>query len=439
MTEFDTSLAKANSSIKHLMRWFMSSTLILGLGAGGWAAVAKIDSAVITEGTFAVPSSAQAVQHLEGGLIGAILVKEGDLVHQGQVLARLDAARVLSDMSILKRKLIDLTAEQTRLQAERDDQETMQRPALPADFAAEATDLALALTAQQTLLLDRRSARESQLSQLDERKRQIETQIEGLTDQRRARSEELTQIMGDLTDQRKLDAQRLIRRSVLRQTEREAARARGEIGDMDARMASSRSQLAETAFHINETKRQVRSEILSRLQAVVSQLAETTDQLATARDRMQRLDIRAPRTGFVHELTVHTIGGTIGAGQALMSIIPNNEPLLVAAKIRPEDIDQIFVGQAASVRITSFKMAITPELTGQVTSISPDQVVDEKSGRGYFTAKIAVAAGERSKLDGKELVPGLPAEVLILGESRRVISYLTQPLTDKLGLAFREK
>ena len=438
MTDFDAGLATTNSSIHHLMRWFTRSFLALGLIVG-IGCLFKFPSAVTTEGTFAVPSSAQAVQHREGGIIKAILVKDGELVNEDQIIAQLDDAHVISDMSILKRKLVDLMAEQTRLEAERDNANTLSALQLPSILQSEDANYSRALASQLSLLQDHRSARESQLSQLGEKKRQIETQIDGLNERRKATAEELTLTAAELVGLRKLAAGGWLALPRLRQSERDASRLRGDMGDTDSRIASARSQLTETEFHINETTRQARSEILTRLQAVVSQIAENTDQLSTASDRMQRLDIRAPRSGYVHELAVHTVGGTVAPGQALMSIIPNNEALVVTAKLRVEDIDQVYVGQPVSVRISSFKLPVTPELTGRVASKSPDQVIDEKTGRGYFTAKIDVDPAEPSKLHGKALIPGLPAEVYILGESRSVMAYMTQAFTDKLGRAFREK
>jgi len=439
MTSFDSNLETTNSSIRQLLRRFLLSTLILGFGVVGWACLFKIDSAVITEGTFAVPSSAQAVQHLEGGIVGAILVKEGQLVQKGEVVARLDAAQVISDMSILKHKLIDLTAEQARLLAERDNKDTMAAPELPSALQSETLGFTRAMTSQLALLIDRRSAHDSQLSQLVEKKRQIETQIEGSTIQRQAIAEELAQINAELNDLRKLAAQHLVPLPRLRQSERDASRSRGELGDTDAKIASSRSQLIETEFRINETTRQARSEVLTQLQAVSSQIAESMDQLSTASDRIQRLEIRAPHTGYVHELAVHTVGGTVAPGQALMSIIPNNEMLEVAAKVTPDQIDQVAVGQIVSVHLTSLKLPVTPELPGRVIAVSADQVIDEKTGRGFFNAKIEVEPAPPEKLAGRELIPGLPAEVYFLGQPRTVMAYLVQPLTDKLGHVFREK
>jgi HlyD family secretion protein len=254
----------------------------------------------------------------------------------------------------------------------------------------------------------------------------------------KALKEEMAQASAELNDYRMLESKGLIRRPVLRQAERDVSRLRGEIGDTEARIGSIRSQLAETEFKIAEVTRNVRSEILTRLQAVTAMIAELEEEISAARDRLQRLEIRAPRTGHVHELAIHTVGGIISPGQRLMSIIPSSEQLIVHARIRPDEIDQVHTGQQATLRISSFKLPVAPELDGQVTNVSADQVVDPATGQAYFTVKIAVAAGERRKLEGKELTPGLPTEVLIRGESRRVISYLMQPLTDKIALTFRE-
>jgi HlyD family secretion protein len=439
MTSFDADLVANDTSMRRLMRLFLLSFIGVGTGLGGWSVAAKIDSAVVTSGTFAVKSNPQAVQHPEGGVVGAILAKQGQLVQEGQVLVRLDAAKVISETEIVERRLIDLTAERARLEAEQADRDTIQAPLPPVDGPRARQTLNTALAAQQTMLTERRSTRANQLAQLFERKSQVENQIKGLNDQLTAVKGEMEQAAADLEDQRMLDKKGLIRRPILRQTEREVSRLQGQIGDTEARIASARSQLTETQFKIAEATRNSRSEALTQLQLVTEKIAEAEQQRTASLDRLQRLEIRAPRTGLVHELAIHTVGGVIGAGQTVMSIIPNTDPLVVHAKIRPTDIDQVHLGQPATVRISSFKLPTPPELDGVVTNMSPDEVRDERSGQSYFTVTITIAPDENSKLQGKELTPGLPAEVLIRGETRRVITYLTQPLFDRIGLAFREK
>jgi HlyD family secretion protein len=438
MIEFEADLVANSSSMRRLMRWFILSSFIVFFGIGGWAVAAKVDSAVVTSGTFAVQSSAQAVQHLEGGVIGAILVKEGELVQEGQVLVRLDTAKVTADASIFERKLIDLTAQKARLEAEHLDRTTIRRPEISIPSKQAESAMRAAFAAEENFMNERRFTRMSQLSQQQERKHQVERQIDGFSERYKALKEELAQVTAELADQRMLDSKGLIRRPVLRQTEREVSRLKGEMGDIEARIAGARSQLTEIQFKIAELTQNARSEVLRQLQAVTASLAETEEQLSAARDRLQRLDIRAPRTGLVHELMVHTIGGIVSPGQKLMSIIPSAEPLIVNAKIRPDEVNQVHLEQPATIRISSFKLPVPVELEGLVTNVSPDQVVSSQSGQAYFTVKIAIAQGERRKLEGKELTPGLPAEVLIRGDTRRVITYLTQPLTDKLAITFRE-
>jgi HlyD family secretion protein len=438
MTDFEADLVANSSSMRRLMRWFIFSSFIVFFGIGGWAVAAKVDSAVVTSGTFAVQSSAQAVQHLEGGVIGAILVKGGELVQEGQVLVRLDAAKVTADASILERKVIDLTAQKARLEAENLDRTSITRPETSILSNQAESALRAAFAAEENFMNERRFTRMSQLSQHQERKHQVERQIDGFGERYKALKEELAQVTAELADQRMLDSKGLIRRPVLRQTEREVSRLKGEMGDIEARIAGARSQLTEIQFKIAELTQNLRSEVLRQLQTVTANLAETEEQLAAARDRLQRLDIRAPRTGLVHELVVHTVGGIVAPGQKLMSIIPSAEPLIVNAKIRPDEVDQVHLDQPATIHISSFKLPVPLELEGLVTSVSPDQVVSNQSGQAYFTVTIAIAPGERRKLEGKELTPGLPAEVLIRGDSRRIITYLTQPLTDKLAVTFRE-
>lgn len=439
MHEFDTDLEQTAKSVRRLMRGCAVISGLLVFGVGGWAFSAQIESAVIANGKFVVKSNAQAVQHLEGGTVGAILVTEGQKVAKDQVLVRLDSTKVEAGLAILKGRLVDLTVERARLLTERDGRAVMQRPKPPFRLVKERASFNAALRLQQTLLNARTSARRSQLSQLAERIRQTKEQIVGFKRVRRARVIELEQSEADLVAQKSLDKKRLIRKSVLRQTIRQVARSRGEIGDIDAKISGARSRLAETKYKISQIKRTERSKLLDQLKVNRSQLKEALEQHAAALDRTNHLEIRSPRAGLVHELQIHTVGGVIRPGQTLMSVIPQNELLLVSAKIKTHEIDQVYIGQPAVVRIGAFKQRITPELAATVTGISPDESKDEASGLSFFSAKVAIKPSELAKLGKKQLTPGLPAEVFIKGKRRRVITYLTQPLADQMALTFREE
>jgi HlyD family secretion protein len=371
--------------------------------------------------------------------VGAILVHEGQLVSAGEVLIRLDAAKVASDTRIAERHLIELCAQKARLEAERRDSATITMPECPIATAEAIETLNASIKEQQNFLDEKRSTRASQLAQLGEHRSQIENQIDGFTEKLKALEEQKVQSEAELADLRSLDKKGFIRRPVLRDKEREVSGLHGDIGDFKARIDGAQSQLKETDFKIAETKKSGQSEISSQLQSAEEKIAEADQQYKASLDRSQRLDIKAPRAGFVNELSVHTVGGVIAPGQAVMSIIPNADPLVVTAKISPDEVDEVHAGQPATVRLSSLKLPTPPELAGTIESVSPDQLKDERTGQPYFKVKIDIPADEETKLQGKEPFPGMPAEVLIRGESRRVIAYLTQPLTDKLGLAFREK
>jgi HlyD family secretion protein len=439
MSAFELDLAVTQASMRRLIRVFSITIIVLVFGVGGWAVASRIESAVIANGNFVVQSNGQAVQHLKGGIVGEILVAEGDRVKKGQVVMRLDAAQVHAQLGIVRRQIIDFSAERARLIAERDLQPTLRRPRIVNGNEKDAQAMHAAITLQQTLLTARLSAFESQMQQLNEQKTQTNSAIEGLVGLQQARKDELEQLDGDLDAFNRLDKKRLVRRSVLRQARRQVSRARGDILDIASRLATKRSKLSEIEFRIREATRKRRSEILDKLQEIESNLATAYEKYHAAKDQMTRLDIRAPSAGIVHELKAHTVGGVIKPGEAVMTIVPNDDPLLVVARIRPGEVDQVAAGQKAAVRISAFKRQKSPELDGEVINVAADRSLDERSGQTFFEVKIKVLPGQEEKLGDKKLTAGLPAEVFIKGEPRRVITYLTQPLTDQIGLAFREE
>ena len=199
------------------------------------------------------------------------------------------------------------------------------------------------------------------------------------------------------------------------------------------------SRLSELEFQIAELERNRRSEVLDKLKANQAQIAEVRERYTAARARMTNLEIRAPRAGIVHEMQVFTVGGVIRPGQTVMSIIPQDEPLIVSARVRPHEIDEVYPGQRATVRISAFKQRITPELAAEIINISPDESTDERTGESFFSAQVAIEPDALAALNGKQLTPGLPADVLFHGRKRRVIWYLTQPLLDQMARVFKEE
>ena len=439
MLTFDADIEHTTRSMRRLMRAFALLFFGLFAGLGGWAGYAEIESAVITAGKFIVKSKPQAVQHIEGGTVGAILVREGETVSEGQVVVRLDSSQITAELAIASDRLIDLTAERARLLAEQQAEPTIVDVKPPFELQSRGSAFHAALSLQQTLLTARLSGHRSQLSQLEERKRQTDEQIRGLDRVLRARSIETEQINETLVVQKQLDEKRLIRKSVLRETISQLARVRGDVGDIEARIASARSRLSELEFQIAELERNRRSEVLDKLKANQAQIAEVRERYTAARARTTNLEIRAPRAGIVLEMQVFTVGGVIRPGQTVMSIIPQDEPRIVSARVRPHEIDEVYPGQRATVRISAFKQRVTPELAAEIINISPDESTDERTGESFFSAQVAIEPDALAALNGKQLTPGLPADVLFHGRKRRVIWYLTQPLLDQMARVFKEE
>ena len=437
MTDFETDLQQSERAMRRLMYGFGATLVMLVGGLGGWAMTSEIESAVVANGKFVVKSNGQAVQHLQGGVVGQILVSEGDRVKKDQVIMMLDAAQVHAELGILKKRLVELTAERARLTAERDGMASIPTPG--ENGGKIDPELVIALGQQQSLLEARRTALESQLLQLNEQRRQTESQIEGSRRIKAARNEELEQGQDDLDGMIELDRKRLIRRTVLRQTRRQLSRLTGDIFEITSRLDGLSSRLNELNFKIREIQRKWRSEMLDRLQTVQRAVGETLEKHTAAVDRMKRLAIRAPSCGIVHEVEALTVGGVIAPGQVVMKNIPDNEPLELHARIRTSERDQVQLGQKATARITALDNTVSPELTGEVATVAADRSEDERTGIAYFTVKIALDPDQDHKLGNKRLTPGLPADVFIKGESRLVITYLTQPLMDQIAHTFREE
>ena len=439
MTDFETDLSDTQGALSRLMWFFAATIFFLFAGIGGWAFASKVDTAVVANGNFAVTSSGQAVQHLQGGVVGKLLVKEGDLVRKGQVVLTLDAAQVEAELGMVKQQLVDLSVEQSRLHSERDGHATIRRPVLLENEPAMQSRLNAAMVLQQNLLSARVSAFNSQLQQLTEQKSQIKSSLIGLRALVEARQDELEQNTADLKAFETLDRQRLIRKSVLRQTKRQVSRSQGDVLEIKSRITSNESKLSEIEFKMREITRKARSEVLDRLQLLESKIGQAMEQFRSAQDRMTRLDVTAPSAGVVHELQAHTVGGVIKPGQAVMTIIPSDDPLEVTAKIKTTEVDQVRINQKARVRVSALDHRSSPELDGIVAGVSPDRSVDERSGVAFFKVRITITPGQQAKLSGKKLTAGLPAEVFIVGQSRRVIDYLTKPLRDQIGLTFKEE
>ena len=411
--------------------------LITG-GVGGWAATTEISGAVIAPGALVVDSNVKKVQHPTGGIVGEILVRNGDHVRAGDVLLRLDPTISKASLSIIKKRLIELGARRTRLEAERDGMVMMK---LPEALAKQYSDPAVAhvIDGEKKLFSLRQSGRIGQKSQLRQRISQLNDEIRGLMAQAKAKSKEIALIERELKGTRELWNKNLIPISKLTALEREATRIEGERAQLTSTVARVKGRIVETELQIIQIDRDFATEVANELREMDANIGEFVERKVAAEDQLKRIDIRAPQTGTVHESAVHTVGGVINSGEAIMVIVPKADGLTVEAKVAPQDIDQLSLDQTAMLRFSAFNQRTTPEISGKVSRISADVTTDERSGDSYYTVRIAMTADEVRRLGDVKLVPGMPVEVFIKTGDRKVISYLVKPLSDQITRAFRDK
>ncbi len=423
---------------KRLIAGTTLAIISLVAGLGGWAAIAKVRSAVIASGKVVVEGSAKKIQHAEGGIIGELLVKEGDIVVAGQVVLRLDATKTKAELNIVRERLFDLQVRQARLRAERDDKAKISFPRFMRNISRNRPSLSAQLSAQQRLLTSNRMRSKSQLGQVRARIAQLRNEVKGLYIQKKAKASELSFISNDIKRYKSLERKRLISITKINDKRRMYARITGERGKISADIARVKGQISEMQIKSDEIKNGTIGQILNELNQLGAQIAELAQRKITALDQLARIDIRAPSNGLVHELAVHTIGGIIAPGDVLMKVVPDNGNLIIEARVMTTDIDEVHIGKLARIRFSAFSQRTTPELSGRVMTVSPDQSIDKQTGTAYYTARIALKQGERVKLAGKTLIPGMPSDVMLVGENRTVLNYLIKPLADQLTRAFRE-
>ena len=380
------------------------------------------------------------VQHLTGGIVKEIRVREGDHVKAGDILVRLDETQTKAADAIVSKNLDELIAQQARLEAERDGEDHIAFPVGVSERAGDQkSDSARTMVAERKLFVLRRQARDGRKAQLKERISQLKEQIQGYVGQTDAKTREIQLINKELEGVRELWKTKLIPLTRLNALERDAARVEGERSQLIGAIAEAKGKITETQLQILQVDQDLRSEVGKDLADTRSKVSEFVERKVAAEDQLKRIDIRAPQNGIVKQLSVHTVGGVIAAGDPIMLIVPDADALTVEAKIAPQDIDQLYLGQLASLRFTAFNQRTTPEISGKVSLISPDITQDPKTGASYYLVQITPNASEVARLGDVKLMPGMPVESFIKTGERTMISYLIKPLRDQVGRAFKEK
>jgi HlyD family secretion protein len=414
--------------------------LLLFVGIGGWAAFASISGAVIAEARIVVETNPKKLQHPEGGVVSEILVADGARVEAGQLLLRLDETETRANLAIISAMLDELIARQARLEAERDGASGVK---VPEKFAGrlDRTGLSAALTGQESLFVARRAAKQGEQEQLRYKIEQLGEEIRGLEAQQTSKERQLGLISSELTTLKGLQDKGLIRLNRILALERELARLEGERGSLIAQIAGKRGEISETRLRVIQIDKNLTSEIVTELRETQTKIAELTEKRLAAEIRLQRTEIRAPRSGIVYQLNVHTIGGVVAAGEQVMLIAPEQDALIVEAHVRPADIDQVKAGQRTTIRMHAFDATLTPEIIGEVAVVSPDSVADTQAQpqTHYYVVRIKIDSKELAKLGGRTLLPGMLAEAFIETQTRTVLKYLLKPLSDRIAHTWRER
>ena len=425
-------------SIKRHLIVGLSVVILLAGGLGGWASTAQISGALIAPGAIVVESNVKKVQHPTGGVVGELRAHDGDLVKAGDVVVRLDDTVTKASLAIVTKNLDGLWARAARLEAE---QRGLDKVTFPPMLTSRARDPEVAaIVASETKLFDVRvNGRAGQKSQLRERIVQLNEEIAGLTAQEKAKDQEIALVEKELTGVRDLYDKHLVQLSRLTTLERDRARLAGERAQYIASRAQAKGKITEIELQIIQVDKDVVSDVSKDLRETNDKIGEFVERKVTAEDQLRRVDIRAPQDGMVLQSSVHTVGGVITAGDAIMLIVPQSDDLLVEAKVNPQDIDKLQLGQKTLLRLSAFNQRTTPELNGVVTRVSPDTTTDQRTGQSYYTIRVSMPADEIARLGDVKLIPGMPVEAFVQTGDRTLLSYLIKPLSDQLMRAFREK
>ena len=412
--------------------------IVLVLALGGWAATTEFAGAVIGQGQLVVNSNVKKVQHPTDGVVGELLVQEGDRAREGDIVARLDDTQARANLAIIVKALDENAARAAREEAERDDSDHVE---FPKELAAriDNPDVAKAVDGERKQFEMRRAAREGKRAQLKERIAQLRDEVRGNESQIESKKNQVDWVAKELSGIRDLWSKNLIPYARLTALEREKERLEGERGQLIAAIAQAKGKMTETELQILQIDQDMRSEVGKDLAEIRAKTAELVEKKVAAEDQLKRVDIRAPIGGTVFQKTVHTVGGVITAGEVLMLIVPEADALEAEVKVQPQDIDQVRLGQTAILRFTAFNQRTTPELNGEVSRVSADVTEDQNTGARYYTVRIAIPASEIARLKGLKIVPGMPVESFIQTSPRTVMSFLVKPLRDQISRAFREK
>lgn len=416
----------------------MAVVVLVG-GFGAWAALTEISGAIITTGRIEVDQNRQIVQHLDGGVVTEILIDEGDNVDAGQILIRLDSTLLSSTMATTEGQLFELMARRGRYEAERDNAtEIAFEPELVSRSDGD-PEVATILSGQTRLFTARIESLNNEIDQLKKRRDQIRNQIGGIEAQQASLAIQLGLIVTELENQKSLFERGLAPAARVLSLQREEASLSGRAGELAATKAQNEGRIIEIEIEIIKLRTKRREDAIARLRDVQYNELELREKRRALKEQLSRLDIRAPVSGIVYGLQVFAPRSVIRAADPVLFVVPQDRPLVITAQVPTIHVDQVFAGQEVSLRFSALDQRDTPELTGKVTTVSPDAFEDKATGASFYRAEIVLAQGEMEKLPADvTLIPGMPVEAYLRTSDRTPLEYLIKPLSDFWAKTFRE-
>lgn len=431
-------ISESQRSLRRHSVMVVAMAILLVGNIGGWAATTTLSNAVVGEATVVIDDNVKKIQHLVGGIVSEISVSEGSHVNAGEVLLKLDGTSVKANLGIINSNLAQLYVRRSRLEAER-----LGQPSFSMDeLEAKGVDLEankLLIDGEMQLFKTRQSSMVGRKKQLEEKMAQLDEEIKGDTIQLQAIDDATTLVNEELAATEELYEKKLVTMQKINSLKRQKADLDGSRGSRVAYRAQAEGKIAEIKLQVLQLDADQSAENSKDLTDVEGNIAEMEERRIAALDQLQRLDLKAPLSGRIYQLSVHTLGGVVTPGETLMLLAPDNRALTVEAKIATRNIDQVHVDQDVDIRFTAFDQRSTPEVQGKVLSVSPDAITEERTGAKYYPVRIRPEPESLAKLQGMKLYPGMPAEIFIKVADRSVISYLTKPLTDQMKHTFREE
>jgi len=426
-------------SAKGFIRFGLICVLILGGGFGTWAATAQIAGAVIAIGQLRVEANRQVVQHQYGGVVAEILARNGDVVDANEVLVRLDPSEDRSQLAAMESQYFEILARLGRLEAVQSDADRITFDPELVEEAKRNPEVRRLMEGQVAFFNARRQSMAKEVLILDERKTQLREQIVGVEAEMTATETQLEKIDKELESVRRLFQRGLVQADRLYALEREEARLQGAIGQLKQQIAQIRSQISEIEIEQLRMFDTLREEAIAESRELGFRRLEIAENRASLKQRLSRLEIKAPRPGTVIDSTIFALGAVIRPAEPIMYIVPTDTGLVVDARLEPTDIDTVFVGQETVLRFPALNVRTTPELFGRVTQKSADVITDEQSGLSFYRVEVVINDGEvEEKLDGQVLLAGMPVEAYIQTGSRTPLEYLVKPIWDYFASAGRQ-